>query len=66
MQLNTKNSCVMMTRSVKIFYPKNLLKYTIIGAGNARFDYRAGQIGYSVVNGFPPLRCFFGAELSRR
>ena len=34
-----------------------------MGAGGLRFDYRAGQIGRSVVNGSPPLRCFFGAVL---
>ena len=25
-----------------------------------------GQIGHSVANGSPPLRCFFGAKLLRR
>ena len=36
------------------------------GAGGLGFDYRAVQIGHSVVNGSPPLRCFFGAALPRR
>ena len=29
------------------------------GAGGLRFKSRVGQIGSSVVNGFPPLRHFF-------
>ena len=37
-----------------------------IGAGGHNFDSRAGQIGSSVANGLPPLRCFFGPILPRR
>ena len=38
-----------------------------IGAGNLRFDSRAGQIGRSVANGSTPLRCFcVDQTLSRR
>ena len=42
-----------------------LIKDIGIGAVDLGFDYRAGQIGYSVANGSPPLRRFFGAVLVR-
>ena len=41
-------------------------KDIVISAEGLGFDYRAGQIGHSVANGSPPLRCLFGAVLSRR
>ena len=34
-----------------------------IGAEGMAFDSRADQIEHSVVNGSPPLQCFFGAVL---
>ena len=36
-----------------------------IGSEGLGFNFRAGQIGHSVANGSPPLRCFFGAVLLR-
>ena len=38
-----------------------LLSAHAIAAGGLGFDSRAGQIGYSVANGSPPLRCIFEA-----
>ena len=43
-----------------------VVKDSVIGAGGLRFDARAGPMGRRVTNGSPPLRCFFGAVLSRR
>ena len=40
-------------------------KYIAIGAGDLRFNYRAGQIGYSVANASFPLRRFVEAVLLR-
>ena len=40
--------------------------YIAMGTGCLGFDFRAGQITHSLTNGSPPLRCFFGAVLSRR
>ena len=37
-----------------------------IGVGGLGFDYRAGQIGHTIVKGSPPLRRFFEAALPRR
>ena len=37
----------------------------IASVGGQGFDYWAGQIGHSVGNGSPPLRCFIGAALRR-
>ena len=36
-------------------------EHIFIRAGGLGFDFQVGQIGYSVANGLPPLRCFFGA-----
>ena len=44
----------------------SVFKHIAMGAGSLDFDSRAVQIGYSVANGSPPLRCFFGAVLRRR
>ena len=63
MQINTKK---LMTRRVEIFYQNNCVKDDIAGAGDVGLDYRAGQIGYSDVNGLSLLRCFLGAMLPRR
>ena len=43
-----------------------VVKGTAVGAGGLGFNFRAGQIGHSVANGSPPLRCFFRAVLLRR
>ena len=43
-----------------------MLKGMAIGAGGLGLYSRAGQIGHSVANGSPPLRCFFGALMSRQ
>ena len=37
-----------------------------IGAEGPGFHPRAGQMGHSVANCSPSLRCFFGPVLSRR
>ena len=31
----------------------------VSGAGGLRFESQTGQIGHTVVNGSPPLLCFF-------
>ena len=43
-----------------------VVKDITIDARGLWFVSQAGQIGHSVANGSPPLRCFFGAVLSRR
>ena len=43
-----------------------VVKGIAIGAGGLGFDFRTHQIGHSVANSLSPLRCFFGAVLSRR
>ena len=43
-----------------------MVKDIAIGARGPGFCSRARQIGHIVANGSPPLRCFFGAVLSRR
>ena len=43
-----------------------VLKDIAIGAGGCGIEFQTCQIGHSVANGSPPLRCFFGAVLSRR
>ena len=45
-------------------------KHIATSAGGLGFNYKATQIGHSVTNGSPPLRCFFetvlpGAMLQR-
>ena len=37
-----------------------------LGTEGLGFDSRVGQIEHLVANGWPPLRCFFGAVLRRR
>ena len=39
----------------------SVFMHIAMGAGSLEFDSRAVQIGYSVANGSPPLRCFFEA-----
>ena len=34
--------------------------------GSSGFDSRADRIGHNLANGSPPLRCFFGAAMTRR
>ena len=52
--------CIMTARLA------HLLRAQAIGAGGLGFDSQAGQMEHSVVNSLLPLRCFFGAVLSRR
>ena len=44
----------------------SVVKLVAIGAEGLGFDSGADQIGHSVANGSPPLRCFFGAVLPGR
>ena len=42
-----------------------VVKHIAIGAEDLGFDSRDVQVGRTVTNGSPPLRCFFGAVLPR-
>ena len=43
-----------------------VVKDIAIGAGGIGFDYRAGEVGFSVTNDSTPLLCFIGAVLPKR
>ena len=51
---------------IEVRYLEAIVKDVATDAESLGFNSQVGQIEHTAANGSPPLRRFFGAELSRR